>query len=1301
MLNRAEKSFHVDLGKYSERKKTAIERLQNMDPSLRDREHRYCMKIWSTVVGERDSRRYLEQISQSSEHIKKALELAYQHVHYSGQGQMRYYNGFVMKLWKQVHIRLTGSTLRLGHENSAVNYGVMSSDQQQQHQQPRRKSSMNQVMDCMDDTLGQAKSRTIMIDSIDSVEVSLKLPLFPRVQQAMGTRRASATSSSSSSSVDATSAQDQATKVFFIFYFKSAASQSHTAGSVETSSPHLKKQRERSQAPPKHPIVLSLNAVAPSSEGGVREHGPVAFLKSLRAAMPEVDIAGTACLMATDTVQEYLGQPSEGEYSFSNMSESQSQSHSHHVPTQPLGRSSESQVYSPSEWSHLGSGRTSVESLLTASGSVDSHRARSSHSSSHRRSTLSSMDDSVSEQDQQLQQQDQQHQHHHQHQHQQVESTETRKRPCALGSVIEERESRYSNDSHSSHSQSRNNSNSVLSNGGGRLPFSNDVLMEHNRYLYHESVTDLPLTSPTGATSSLPPAASSSSLASLQSLHSHGRSRGSEEDSLVSSTLTLRGGTSPKRVVERNGILSCENTSNVDEDDLHHDHGGGSGSGGEGGFVDVEWASVESDKLDSKHPEDTKKNYQEFADTPGGSSTHHQGGFDFFSAERSRSRTLSLEVHAVMNHESAVASQPLISEDIDRDAGLPATPATSRRPSLLALSLQSTPTPAQTSSVQSPESVLASTLTSKLSHLSGGQMSYSEPLTHSEAMDRMISSAEEVQPLPPPGPDLARISGATAGLTPAHLLRSTPISISNLPSAPPSQLQSLSESLNSNSRPLFVGGNTDHNMPLSSPSEHDPYLSIDSESSSVLDVSSFLHDRHSMTSLPLPPPPSLSLFSSRDKDGRSRPPPAAARSMSVTMDSLHESHPRPSPSFQPPNKHPSLSKTFSADRLVNRNSTRHSISTVSSHVYSNPPAGKKQASSTTTPSLLDGARPVSHLLRALSKVRSNRDVIQTRLVKFITEREAFLEILHYLQSLRTLVKSPPTTPLLYKPNSTPDSVLTHIKRINRKAFSLLTLTRHSEDCHKEVRQQSADEGSLSQSLSMSMSGSQARGRGMSSLSNVDEECFYNEEQASTDPAHFLGLDLHEERQFSVEDESKFASIRDLDRERGNSDNDLLLVKGSYEAETFVNKMLDSSTSFIANTQEASMMGNSFQSNDSGRFISFENDVIDGQEYISPPPPLTDGAGSSHCCHPRVKMNSPHPGVINPPPTLAMASSNTSDDIAGFFREDSDVDPRGSEARMSGGGARVPGDSGSGSGSGISSLAQLGAPPREVLDMHAV
>jgi hypothetical protein len=505
MLNRAEKAYHTDLGSYSERKKTAIHRLQSMDPALRDREHRFCMKIWSTVVGERDNRRYLEQISTTSEHLKKALEISYQHVHYSGQGQMRYYNGFVMKLWKQVHIRLSGSTLRLGHENCTK--GPQDSDFNDfsgGDDQSKRKASMNGD----NSNESQAKSRTIMIESISSVEISLKLPLFPRVQQALVGRRHSTSSAVDTSSV---TPQDQASKVYFIFHFKNSSNSRDRDRdcAIHSSSPYLQKQREKSQTPPKHPIVLSVNATSPlldddhDATGAGAGTGPLALLEAIRAAMPDVEVTGASCLLAAEPnncaqVSVSARASADGSYN----------------ETHPLVRSSESQVHSPSDWGQLGSGRTSVESLLTANSSVDSHRTRSSHSSSQRRSTLSSMDESVSEHDQQ-----------------QMEASEGRKRPCVLGSVIEERESRHSNDSHSSHS--RNNSNSVMS--GGRFPFSNDVILEHSRYIHQESAMD-----------------DTSVRTSHSHSQSHSQSRGSEESSQVSSGLVEK--SSPKRRVEKNGL---------------------------------------------------------------------------------------------------------------------------------------------------------------------------------------------------------------------------------------------------------------------------------------------------------------------------------------------------------------------------------------------------------------------------------------------------------------------------------------------------------------------------------------------------------------------------------------------------------------------------------------------------------------------------------------------------------------------------------------------------------------------------
>lgn len=248
---------------------------------------------------------------------------------------------------------------------------------------------------------------------------------------------------------------------------------------------------------------------------------------------------------------------------------------------------------------------------------------------------------------------------------------------------------------------------------------------------------------------------------------------------------------------------------------------------------------------------------------------------------------------------------------------------------------------------------------------------------------------------------------------------------------------------------------------------------------------------------------------------------------------------------------------------------------------------------------------------------------------------------------------------------------------------------------------------------------------MSSLSDVEEECFYNQEHGSAkvNSAHLLEVERElememdfdqDETQFSVEEEEKMSSIHDLEgtRERDRETADLLLMKNSYEAETFVNKMLDSSTSYIVTTQEANMMENSFQSNDSGRFISFDNDVIDGQAYLSPSSSMIDSSSTmSRGIHHRhgdaMDISNTHTHPHTHPSAPVTRSSNTSDDIASYFRENSNENlEREDRGRMNGvvdrhSSCSTGGGAGVRNGSGISSLAQLGAPPREVLDIHAM
>lgn len=1162
-LNRAERTYHAELSKYSERKNAAIERLHSLDPALRDREHRFCVHIWSTVVGERENRRRLEQISQTSEHLKTALELSYQHVHFSGQGQMQYYNGFVVKLWKQIHIRLSGSTLRLGLDNNGVSAAgrCNTSESQQQKSSRLRKNKSSTLADecCLEESLHSGKSRTVMIDNIDRVAVSLKLPLFPRVQRALGNKQLRDNGSTTSTSSGGTSTQEKVEgKAYFTFHFKSSST---SDTNYSASSVYLKQQRERSQAPPKHPIVLCLPA-ASSQEGGdmsagARSEGAVSFLNALRAAMPEVEINGSSCLLTAEVMKEYIDNPErERESSFGNLSFSNYSENNREAPLHRGGGSECLLHHSPThmEWGHLGSGRTSVESLLTA----DSHRTRSSQGSGNGRNTLSSLDESggsSSEQDS----------HCH--------------LPRPLGSVLEERESRNpSAESHSSHSQSRTNSNSLLGGDSKRLPFSNDVLVEHNRFLMQES---------------------------LQA-----------------------GTTSPvKQLVERNGIQCCENSSNVDEEEWTN--------------RDFTCKKISDEEEVSSH----RKTCDDFSDTIGGACGH-----------RSRSRTYSLEVQAVLNNVSAGISQHASGSDLEEsgeavweEAGVdvPSTPPTITRPSLLALSLQTFP------SSQEQSAGLTCALESKLSGLSGAQ----EPHIS-------LSVPNEVT-----------TNRATSLPYSTGILRSNPISIGH----PRSYARKDANAVKSQS--LETSPHTPYPPCLSSSCSDQPFLLTgrDSEcsSNSALDLHSLLSDRLSLgpPTTPLPMPASRSVSDSIDthySPGEARP----------SLPSFHShAHSR--------KPWPLLKHTRSMGQMTHDPGHRHSISTPRSgqHQHQHSPSHAQQNRShalTSLPRALSGpAKAASRLLRALSKVRKKRDTIQSRLVKCITEREAHLEVLHYLQSLRTLVKTPPTTALLYEPY-TPGSVLTSIKRINRKAFALLTLMRDADSSHPSTATALFPTGSYCEGGSNEKAKAiAARERGLSSLSNMDEECFYNQEQCAASPSVLVDLNLPSSDDEDPEDEdggpclspSCNGEISDSLRCRDESS---LMMKDSYEAETFINRMLDSSSPFIANTQEANMMGNSYQSSGSGKFISFDCDGQGTRGYISSPS-IADGDKCS----------------------VPMAGSTMSDDITRFLVGSSDVDEkdrdrdRGRDSAIS-----VAGNSGC-TGSSITSLAQLGAPPGEVMDIHAM
>ena len=1149
----AEKNFHLELGKYSDRKNNAIKRLQSMDRTLRDREHRYCMKIWTTVIGERDSRRHLEQISQATENLKKALELAYQFVYFSGQGQMRYYNGFVMKLWKKVHIRLSGSTLRLGHLNHDNPDGTHLS------QQKRVNNSIDATVEHGEDTMYSSKSRTIMIENIDCVEISLSLPLFPRVQKVFKNRQSPQETDS-----DLHHSPQNAKRVYFTLNFKQPSNPLEVRN--ESSSPYLKKQREKSQAPPKHPIVLSLNSV--SAGDSSYEYSAGAFLKAMKCAMPEVPITGATSILSEE--------PHDTKSTSINHLRLSSLDASRPSPTE----GNQALCNSPSDWNHLGSARTSVESLLTANSSMDSNRARSSQGSySQHRSTLSSIDEPTSELDQD------------------EDVIDSRKRPCPLGSVIEERESRVSNDSQSSHS--RNNSNSIRGSGAMHI-FSSEVIAEHKKYVSDEFRANQVF-------------AADKICDNLDT--SSPRSRSTKEQGRFSDesidTALHPSKVSSKRVIEKNGISLCENTSSVADEDILGNC-----------MVSVDWASVESDELNN---EDTLSNekYTEFADTIGGVKTRQQTVRD---AKETTSTHSLLSNYSTSQSLNDVVACPKNDCDvaIERGGAATAKVQSSRRPSLLAISLQNSHALSENAKHGRRHDFADTQVTAvtdpHVSNLRHGQMSYSDPervwcdlgktsLDNSVTSSKMSSEVDH---------DLkvdSACSKQLANRQSGRMQAALRSSMSDLPLL--DQTVAFSDvNLNDVLGTDLASDNFAETSPM------DGNLISDSNRSLSLSI-----EGQSRSSLCLPPRG----YSSSAGDGR------------------------------------------------------HSISTPGRHSFSagsvaHLPKPQKKSSMITAKN--DSPQPVSNLLRALSKVRSQRDTMQSQLVNFITKREEYLEILHYLQSLRTLVKSPPTTPLLYKPNSTPDSVLTHIKKINRKAFSLLTLTRYSEECLSEVRQNSED---------ILKSG---RERGMSTYSNAEEEFFYNDDRDAVLPDYLQELDISfgEQCHDSFVEKSNLCSIRDLSDEKGEdrSGHSVEQIENSYEAEKFVTKMLDSSTDFITTTQESNMLSSSLQSNNSGHFITFDKDTIDGHRYMTPSP-RAESKITSNDHEQRGSGSLLSSGLVSSVP------SYSSDRITSYFR-DSDGERDFEAERINRSGNN---NSDLNRGSGINSLAQLGAPPRQALDLHSL
>ena len=341
-LRVSEAKFQAALDTYSERKDKALHRLRGMDRDLREKEHRYCVKIWGTVEGERRSREELERISQHTQRLKDALDLACRRIFWEGEGQMRYYNGFVIKMWKRVQIRLSGASLHLS-------YTDLSSQ--------------------------KSRSRVIALEHIEKVEVSNHLVMFPLLrggrdkdepqgEGATGARVSSEASGESSSDL-------RRDKLYFTFYFRvgprgtSAASPAgfHRAisrGGFDTHSPVS--PVPGLTPPPTHPIVVSVDDTVPKCPHG-DDTSALLFLAALRSAlMPHVTISTPAAVLARELRRQ--DQPA-------TASVGQDKQHASDYGARRTGGAPSGAA--GGEWSDgFSSGLTSVESLLMSSRSSTS-----------------------------------------------------------------------------------------------------------------------------------------------------------------------------------------------------------------------------------------------------------------------------------------------------------------------------------------------------------------------------------------------------------------------------------------------------------------------------------------------------------------------------------------------------------------------------------------------------------------------------------------------------------------------------------------------------------------------------------------------------------------------------------------------------------------------------------------------------------------------------------------------------------------------------------------------------------------
>ena len=333
-LRVSESKFQAALDTYSERKDKALHRLMGMDRDLREKEHRYCVKIWGTVEGERRSREELERISQHTQRLKDALDLACRRIFWEGEGQMRYYNGFVIKMWKRVQIRLSGASLHLS-------YTDLSS----------RKS----------------RSRVIALEHIEKMEVSTHLVMFPLLRGGRDKdelQGEGATGARVSSEASGKSSSDQRRdKLYFTFYFRdgprgtSAASPAGLHRTLSRGGPGTHSPLSPVMGltpPPSHPIVVSVNDVDTSA---------LLFLEALRSAlMPHVTIATASTVLA----RELRGQ----DQAASTAPVDQDKQHASEYGGRRTGGATSG---AGGEWSDgFSSGLTSVESLLNSSRSSTS-----------------------------------------------------------------------------------------------------------------------------------------------------------------------------------------------------------------------------------------------------------------------------------------------------------------------------------------------------------------------------------------------------------------------------------------------------------------------------------------------------------------------------------------------------------------------------------------------------------------------------------------------------------------------------------------------------------------------------------------------------------------------------------------------------------------------------------------------------------------------------------------------------------------------------------------------------------------